>query len=131
MTAGPVNLHYRSLAALIPLSVVAVVSWRLLSGSDLRSWNMVNQTDLRAHRHPIYWFDDGSVIVKVSDNQVDGQDGVVLFRIHEPLLRRRSKVVLQREPEDGCAVPTVAIPLVLGVQVQDFTSLLAHLYHDT
>lgn len=93
---------------------------------------MMNQADSQAYRHPIYWFDDGSVIVKASDGQVDGQDGVVLFRIHESLLRRHSKVVLQREPEeDGCAVPTVAIPLALGVQVQDFTSLLAHLYHDT
>lgn len=117
--------HCRLLAALIPLSVVAVVSWRLLSGS--KSWNMVNQAVSQARRHPIYWFDDGSVIVKASDNQ----DGVVLFRIHESLLRRHSKVVLQRVSGDGSDVPTVTIPLALGVQVQDFASLLAHLYHDT
>jgi len=121
------SLQYRSLAALIPLSVVAVVSWRLLSGS--KTWKM--QADSQAHRHPIYWFDDGSVIVKASDNQVDGQGGVVLFRIHESLLRRHSKVALQRVSEDGSDVPTVTIPLALGVQVQDFASLLAHLYHDT
>ncbi|KAI9568051.1 hypothetical protein HD554DRAFT_2205210 [Boletus coccyginus] len=92
---------------------------------------MVNQPDSQVYRHPVYWFDDGSVIVKAHNNQVDGQDHVVLFRIHESLLCRHSKVVLQRELVDGCDIPTVTIPLALGVQIQDFTSLLAHLYHDT
>jgi len=121
MTARPVSLHYRSLAALNPAR----------SCSGLEVVIMVNQPDSQAYRHPIYWFDDGSVIVKAYNNRADGQDHVVLFRIHESLLRRHSKVVLQRESEDGCDIPTVTIPLTLGVQIQDFTSLLAHLYHDT
>lgn len=83
------------------------------------------------HRHPIYWFDDGSVIVRAFDNQVNGQNSTVLFRIHECLLRRHSKFVLEPKWEDGWDVPTMTIPLALGMQVQDFASLLAHLYHDT
>ena len=131
MTSGSVSLHYR-FATLIPLSVVAVgVGWRLLRGS--KSWNMarVFQAGSQGHRHPIYWFDDGSVIVRAYNNDVDGQASMVLFKIHESLLHRHSKLVLRRELEDGYDVPTMSIPLALGVQAQDFTSLLAHLYHDT
>lgn len=94
---------------------------------------MMVQANSQIHRHPIYWFEDGSVIVRVHNNQIDGKDGVVLFRIHDSLLHRHSKVALnlERESLDGWDVPTVTIPLALDVQVQDFTSLLAHLYHDT
>ncbi|KAG8216274.1 hypothetical protein J3R82DRAFT_6331 [Butyriboletus roseoflavus] len=92
---------------------------------------MVIHTDSQVLRHPIYWFDDGSVIVRASNYQIDGRDSIMLFRIHECLFRRHSKVALERVLEDGCDVPTLTIPLALGVQVQDFTSLLAHLYHDT
>lgn len=94
---------------------------------------MVVQEDSQGLRHPIYWFDDGSVIVKASNHQVDGQDSIMLFRIHECLFRRHSKAALpvERESEDGYGIPTITIPLTLGVQIQDFTSLLAHLYHDT
>ncbi|KAF8552443.1 hypothetical protein OG21DRAFT_1477736 [Imleria badia] len=92
---------------------------------------MVIQAESQAHRHPIYWFDDGSVIVRAYNNHVDGQTSIMLFRIHASLLHRHSELVLKRESEDGCDVPTMTIPLAFGVQVQDFTSLLAHLYHDT
>jgi len=96
----------------------------------------------RVHRHPTYWFDDGSVIVRVyagQDRDQDQDSDVVLFRIHERLLNRHSRVILepsskageQKEEEEGCnGIPTVMIPPALGVQVNDFTSLLAHLYHD-
>ena len=88
---------------------------------------MVIRTDVQAaNRHPDYWFDDGSVIVKVSDDYTS----TVLFRIHASLLRRHTKRVLEPTSEDGWDVPIVPIPPALGVHVQDFTALLAHLYHD-
>ncbi|KAG9309196.1 hypothetical protein JVU11DRAFT_10910 [Chiua virens] len=92
---------------------------------------MVQPNSKLEGRHPIYWFDDGSVIVRVSNNQADEQGGIVLFRIHECLLRRHSKAVLKQNSQDGWDVPAITIPLALGVHVQDFTALLAHLYHDT
>ncbi|KAG6371980.1 hypothetical protein JVT61DRAFT_8998 [Boletus reticuloceps] len=134
MTSGPASStssHYRSIVTLISLSVVAVgVSWRLWRGSRSRDTIMI-QANSQVHRHPVYWFDDGTVIVRACNNQVDGKDSIVLFRIHEPLLRQHTKVVLEPESEDGYDVPIVTVPGTLGVQVQDFTSLLAHLYNNT
>jgi len=74
----------------------------------------------------VRWFDDGSVIVRAPD----GQTNTVLFRIHERLLCRHSKRVLERQVEDGWDVPTLTIPSALGVHVTDFIALLAFLYHD-
>ncbi|KAG9310573.1 26S proteasome subunit RPN7-domain-containing protein [Chiua virens] len=88
-------------------------------------------SQLEACRHPIYWFNDGSVIVKVSNNQADEQGSIVLFRIHGCLLRRYSKAVLEQYSQGGWDVPAMIIPLAFGVHVQDFTALLVHVYHDT
>ena len=86
------------------------------------------QADSQAtQRHPVYWFNEGSIIVRAFDND---QTSNVLFRIHECLLSRHSRCVLERQLEDGWAVPTLTIPPALGVHSRDFAALLAFLYHD-
>ena len=88
----------------------------------------MTQADSQAtQRHPLYWFDEGSVIVRAPD---DSQISNVLFRIHECLLSRHSRCVLERQLEDGWDVATLTIPPALGLHSRDFTALLAFLYHD-
>jgi hypothetical protein len=89
-------------------------------------------TLLPIHRHHTYWFDDGSVIVKASSDLRDTQDGNMYFKIHKSLLHRHSNFarLAVLEGEHTRSVPMMTIPPELGVQVQDFISLLRHLYHD-
>jgi len=54
----------------------------------------------------------------------------VCFKLHESLLRRQSRFV-QKMLDNGTVTSEVLIPGELGVQVQDLTALLEHLYHDT
>ena len=68
----------------------------------------MTQADSQATRwHLVYWFDEGSFIVRASDN---GQTSNVLFRVRECLLGRHSRCVLERQPEDGWDVPTLTMP---------------------
>ncbi|KAH7889126.1 hypothetical protein F5I97DRAFT_1841814 [Phlebopus sp. FC_14] len=91
----------------------------------------------QVRQHPMYWFIDGSLVVRASNNLQNRQDGeVVLFKIHDGLLRRHSNFVQRAVVKQGSGggdhdVPVMTIPPELGVRVQDFTALLEHLYHDT
>ncbi|KAG1827640.1 uncharacterized protein BJ212DRAFT_1258168 [Suillus subaureus] len=77
-------------------------------------------------QHPTYWFNDGSLVIRSRSMS----NGEVCFKLHESLLRRQSRFV-QRMLDSGTSTDSeVLIPPELGVQVQDFTALLEHLYHD-
>ncbi|KAL4064188.1 hypothetical protein V8B97DRAFT_2026106 [Scleroderma yunnanense] len=75
------------------------------------------------NQHPRYWFDDGSIILRISDSEVS-------FKLHGSLLSRHSTYFRQML-QAGSTSTIVTIPPELGVQVDDFVSLLEHLYHDT
>lgn len=104
-------------------------------------------TPLRCKQHPKYWFDDGSIVVTISDNE---SEAGISFKLHCTLISRHSaffrRVLLDHTSDcDGAPSPsslagststtivvrTIAIPTELGVQVEDFVALLGHLYHDT
>ncbi|KAI6043353.1 hypothetical protein EDC04DRAFT_2866353 [Pisolithus marmoratus] len=99
--------------------------------------------EIRGYRHTKYWFDDGSVVVTIRTlSNGDSEEGTVLFKLHSSLLARHSTYfsrVLDGPATDsrrldnhaGPCISTVTIPPVLGVRVEDFVSLLEHLYHDT
>ncbi|KAF9220126.1 hypothetical protein BS17DRAFT_355553 [Gyrodon lividus] len=139
MNPGPAN-SISFARTLLPLSIAVVgVGWRLWS-SETTSRSTVTKEDpqtpppktpLQVRRHPTYWFNDDSVIVRVPSNQGDVQDGDVHFKVHRSLLCRHSSWRAVSTREDNKSVPMITIPPELGVQVQDFTSLLEHLYHDT
>ena len=82
----------------------------------------------RLRRHPRYWLDDGSLVVRTQDE---------LFKVHRTLLQRHSPVLASLADNalkddtaraDGC--PVVHLPPELGVDSADFEALLEHLYHD-
>ncbi|KIK19596.1 hypothetical protein PISMIDRAFT_682897 [Pisolithus microcarpus 441] len=106
--------------------------------------------EMRGCQHAKYWFDDGSVIVTISQilsKSRDSAEGAVLFKLHSSLLARHSTYfsrVLdgagtvcgeERLKSDnlaaGSCIPMVTVLPALGVRVDDFVSLLEHLYHDT
>ncbi|KAF8236753.1 hypothetical protein L208DRAFT_1421801 [Tricholoma matsutake] len=83
-------------------------------------------------RHQIFWFEDGSVVVRVQDH---------LFKVHQSLLARHSnffahfhavaKTSSDNFREDwaiGCDY--IVVDLNKRVLVQDVEVLLEHLYHD-
>jgi len=79
-----------------------------------------------SRRHPIYWFDDGSLIVRAQDDA---------FKVHATLLTRHSPILSSlpryKGGEEDSDVPIVHIPDHLNVKSQDFEALLAHIYHDS
>ncbi|KIK91851.1 hypothetical protein PAXRUDRAFT_830477 [Paxillus rubicundulus Ve08.2h10] len=156
MTQGPAN-SIGLARTLIPLSIAVVgVGWKLLS-SGTTSQSTITKKDPQSeqsepgdfppapealripgtlppiHRHHTYWFDDGSVIVRASSDLRDTQAGNMYFKIHKSLLHRHSNFarLAVLESEHSRSIPMMTIPPELGVQVQDFISLLGHLYHDT
>ncbi|KAI6124758.1 hypothetical protein EDD16DRAFT_1560636 [Pisolithus croceorrhizus] len=103
--------------------------------------------EIRGYQHAKYWFDDGSVIVTIQTlSSHDSAEGAVLFKLHSSLLARHSTYfsrVLDGAGTDGgeklesgnstgsSCIPTVTVLPALGVRLEDFVSLLEHLYHDT
>ncbi|KAI6043344.1 hypothetical protein EDC04DRAFT_2562847 [Pisolithus marmoratus] len=82
--------------------------------------------DIRGYQHTKYWFDDGSVIVTIQTlSKGDLQEGTVLFKLHSSLLARHSTYFSR--VLDGLATDRVE----LDNHLEDFVSLLEHLYHDT
>ncbi|KAI6137563.1 hypothetical protein BKA82DRAFT_4180975 [Pisolithus tinctorius] len=103
-----------------------------------------NAIAIRSHQHAKYWFDDGAVIVTIyrtlSNRVLD--EGTVLFKLHSSLLARQStyfgRVLKGPGTDEGESVESdnpriskVTVPPGLGVRVEEFVSLLEHLYHDT
>lgn len=79
--------------------------------------------------HPKYWLYDGSIIITI----LDEQNRDVHFKVHDNLFHRHSRYLnsqLSRSDIGKRGVPTMTIPPKLGVKVQDFVSLLEHLYND-
>lgn len=88
---------------------------------------------LALRRHPKYWLDDGSLIVRTQND---------MYKVHRTLLHRHSSVlsslagsasqpqnrICKQTAIDGC--PIVHVPDELGVDSADFEALLEHLYHD-
>ncbi|EPQ57702.1 hypothetical protein GLOTRDRAFT_56136 [Gloeophyllum trabeum ATCC 11539] len=82
-------------------------------------------------RHPTYWLEDGSLVVRIQDTG---------FKVHRTLLQRNSPFIASgtwnseennrpaSEEVEGCAV--FSIPIDRGVSSDDFQTLLEHLYHD-
>lgn len=83
-------------------------------------------------KHPLYWFDDGSLILHIQD---------VLFRLHYSLLKRHSPYLASMDN----IRPIETIPIVneidkpstyilvsedRGVSSRDTEALLEHMYHD-
>jgi hypothetical protein len=96
---------------------------RILAGNDSNSI-----------RHPIFWFDDGSVVVRVQDH---------LFKVHRSLLSRhssffahchvitktsKSDAALREDLAVGCDY--IVVDIDRPVLVRDVEVLLEHLYHD-
>jgi len=131
MNMANVPTSRRALLFFIPISFAAC--WTYLSSQ--RTMNSKTVTPIRAimphnvRQHPTYWFDDGSIIVRSSST--NNQE--VAFKLHESLLRRQSRFVQKMLDHDSVASTTseVLIPQELGVEVNDLTALLQHLYHDT
>lgn len=130
---NPANVtsNNRALLALIPVSLAAGwtywLSWRTTSDKASLLTSMTAEPH-NVRQHPTYWFNDGSIIIRSRSVS----NGEVCFKLHESLLRRQSCFV-QRTLDSGTSADSeeVLIPPELGVQVQDFTALLEHLYHDT
>ena len=85
-------------------------------------------------RHPIYWFDDGSLILRLSQHKV-------LYRLHKSVLTRHSPTFprfINENPSETSIVHQldrsrcsyVSLPDDLNLRVEDLDALLAHLYHD-
>src|ERR1700733_3943841 len=81
--------------------------------------------------HPTFWFDDGSVVLRVQDH---------LFKVHRSFLSRHSSFFAQHQyitktsednREDGdMDCDYIMIGHERRVLVQDVEILLEHLYHD-
>lgn len=85
--------------------------------------------------HPIYWFDDGSLIIDVETQR---------FKVHHTLVTRHSKflsaiseVKTQEGPfsqhggaRDDGSLNHVVIQATRQVSAEDIEALLRHLYHD-
>ncbi|KZT69862.1 hypothetical protein DAEQUDRAFT_690288 [Daedalea quercina L-15889] len=111
-----------------PRSLFAIISISTTNMTNSNPSMSVEEGAARLRRHPKYWLDDGSLVVRTQDD---------LFKVHRTLLQRHSQVisslaerVSQDESSlmDGC--PTLHVPQELGVESTDFEMLLEHLYHD-
>jgi hypothetical protein len=82
-----------------------------------------------------FWFDDGSVIVSLVPT---------VYKVHKSILDRHSTkfapwlldatdpTALALSSAIGDAkTPIMAIPVELGLAIEDFEALLAHLYHNS
>ncbi|KAI5997701.1 hypothetical protein F5J12DRAFT_785160 [Pisolithus orientalis] len=103
-----------------------------------------NAIAIRSDKHAKYWFNDGSVIVTIHRTLSDRaqEEATVLFKLHSSLLARHSTYfgrvlkgsgIDEGEPlvSDNSRISRVTVPPGLGVRVEEFVSLLEHLYHDT
>jgi hypothetical protein len=82
-----------------------------------------------------FWFDDGSVLVSLVP---------AVYKVHKSFLYRHSTkfapwlldatdptaLALSRAIGDA-ETPIIAIPVELGITIEDFETLLAYLYHDS
>lgn len=111
---------------LVPRSFAPIVSLSVLNMAN----DTVNDSAVTLRRHPKYWLDDGSLVVRTQND---------LFKVHRTLLHRHSSIIssLSRDQSqdggesrliDGC--PVVHVPDDLDVSSADFEALLEHLYHD-
>ncbi|KAJ6576569.1 hypothetical protein DFH09DRAFT_1149734 [Mycena vulgaris] len=95
------------------------------------------QSHATSHRHPVFYFDDGSLILQVE---------AVIFKVHRALLTRHSPFLSSMESlsprngSHGTSEPSASRGVVetqcmdidpaRKVSVLDFEVLLEHLYHD-
>jgi hypothetical protein len=89
----------------------------------------IGGSDGNLTRHPVFWFDDGSVVVQVQDH---------LYKIHKSLLSRHSNFFahhfLKKLSDDVSRVPPadcdhIVVDLDRRVLAEDVEILLEHLYH--
>jgi hypothetical protein len=89
-------------------------------------------SDDKSVQHPIFWFDDGSVVVRVQNH---------LFKVHRSLLSRHSNFFAHCDAVTKTLDDTIREDLVSDcdyivvdldrrVLAQDVEVLLEHLYHD-
>lgn len=93
--------------------------------------NYFLSTDNAILNHPIYWFEDGSLILDAD---------VVRFKVHQTVLSRHSRFFAAlpklQEPDNSHSNSTLNVcRLVIlererQVRVDDLEALLQHLYHD-
>ena len=89
----------------------------------------------QSHRSDRFWFYDGSVLVSLSP---------LVYKVHKSILDRHSSkfTLWLLDLEDPAALalsktindagtPVIVIPSGMGISVEDFQTLLAHLYHDS
>jgi hypothetical protein len=81
-----------------------------------------------------FWFDDGSVLVSLAPS---------VYKIHKSVLDRHSTkfaswlldatdpaaLALSKAIGDA-GTPVIAVPVELGITIEDFETLLAYSYHD-
>jgi hypothetical protein len=84
-------------------------------------------------RHPIYWFDDGSLILDAATYR---------FKVHHTLVSRHSRFFSAlsanqvaaetrvKRSEDSSIRDSNAVEITLKVRAEDVEALLQHLYHD-
>ncbi len=88
---------------------------------------------MHLQKHPVYWFDDGSLILHVQD---------VLFRVHHSLLKRHSPylaLIKNAHPTESVLILTdidKSVTYILvgedrKVSIKDVEALLEHIYHDS
>ncbi|KAG1839178.1 hypothetical protein C8R48DRAFT_741759 [Suillus tomentosus] len=125
-----VTTSRRALLTLIPVSLAAGLtywlSWCTTSSKASLCTTMTTEPH-NARQHPTYWFNDGSIVIR--SRSMSNKE--VCFKLHGSLLRRQSRFVQRMLDSEISADSEVLIPPELGVQVQDLTALLEHLYHDT
>ena len=91
-----------------------------------------SQTPRKSDR---FWFHDGSVLVSLAPS---------VYKVHKSILDRLSKQFAPwlLDATDPAALtlsraighagtPVIAVPDKLGIMIEDFETLLAHLYHDS
>jgi hypothetical protein len=82
-----------------------------------------------------FWFDDGSVLVSLTPS---------VYKVHRSILDRHSTkfapwLLDAKDPAalalsgavGDVGMPIIAVPVELGITIEDFEALLAHLYHDS
>ncbi len=88
----------------------------------------------RSQRSDRFWFYDGSALVCLAP---------LVYKVHKSILDRHSSkfTLWLLDVEDPAALalsrtidhagaPVIVIPSDIGISVEDFETLLAHLYHD-
>lgn len=89
----------------------------------------------RSRRSERFWFYDGSVLIGLAP---------LVYKVHKSILDRHSSkftlwlldvedpaaLALSRTIDDA-GTPVIVFPSDIGISVEDFETLLAHLYHDS